>query len=133
MTQDSGIGTLSERSLHAALKDWYAQPGDLLEVEVDGFVIDIVRGDLLIQIQTGNFTALKRKLTNLTERRSVRLVHPVMQAKWIVRLEADGRQVSRHRSPKRGRVEHLFTELVRIPTLIARPTCSLEVLLIARL
>jgi hypothetical protein len=37
----------------ASLKKWYAQPGDRFEVPVDGFVIDIVRDDLLLDIQTG--------------------------------------------------------------------------------
>ena len=46
--RSSEIGTLNEKPLHAALKAWYAQPGDRLEVAVDGFVVDIVRGDLLI-------------------------------------------------------------------------------------
>lgn len=41
----SGIGLLNEKSLHASLKQWYAQPGDRFEVAVDGFVIDIVRND----------------------------------------------------------------------------------------
>ncbi len=40
----NGIGTLQENSLHAALKNWYAQPGDQLEIMVDGYVIDLVRG-----------------------------------------------------------------------------------------
>ena len=47
------IGTLNEKPLHAALKDWCARPGDQFEVFVDGFVVDIVRGNLLIEIQTG--------------------------------------------------------------------------------
>jgi hypothetical protein len=42
------IGTLGERGLHSALKDWYAGPGDRLEAEVDGFHIDILRHKLLI-------------------------------------------------------------------------------------
>ena len=126
----NGIGTLGERSLHAALKEWYARPGDQLEAAVEGFVIDIVRGDLLIEIQTANFSALRRKLTALTEGHAVRLVHPIAREKWIVRLDAGGRPVSRRRSPRRGRVEDLFNELVHLPTLITRPTFSLEILLI---
>ena len=35
------VGTLGEKSLHAALKQWYKQPGDILEEMVDGFFIDI--------------------------------------------------------------------------------------------
>lgn len=40
----SGIGTLNEKPLHAALKGWYARPGDRFEVPVDGYLVDIVRG-----------------------------------------------------------------------------------------
>jgi hypothetical protein len=56
----SGIGLLNEKPLHASLKQWYARPGDRFEVPVDGFVIDVVRDDLLIEIQTRNFSSLKR-------------------------------------------------------------------------
>ena len=39
------IGLLNEKPLHAALKEWYAQPEDRFEVSVDGFVIDVVQGN----------------------------------------------------------------------------------------
>ena len=54
------IGVMQEMALHAALKAWYAQPGDLLETKVDGYVVDIVRdgGAELIEIQTRNFSAI---------------------------------------------------------------------------
>ena len=42
------IGTLNEGALHAQLKEWYCRPGDRLEQSVSGFVIDLVRGDLLV-------------------------------------------------------------------------------------
>lgn len=126
-----GIGSLAEKSLHAALKTWYAQPGDQLEVSLDGFVIDIVRGDLLIEIQTRNFGALKRKLTRLIENHPVRLIHPIPETRWIVHLDADGQTaLSRRKSPRRGSVYHIFNELIRIPHLMVRPNFSLEVLLI---
>ena len=126
----NGIGTLGERSLHAALKAWYAQPGDRLEVDVDGYVVDIVRGNLLIEIQTGNFTALKPKLPRLMEDHRVRLIYPVVERKWIVRVDTDGQSISHRKSPRRGRVEDLFKELVRIPTLLAEPAFSVEVVLV---
>jgi hypothetical protein len=125
-----GIGLLQEKSLHAALKAWYAREGDRLEVPVDGFVVDIVRGEQLIEIQTRNFSALKAKLARLTAGHPVHLVYPVAREKWIVRLAADGEKVlNRRKSPRRGSVEHLFTELVRIPALVAHPNFTLEVLL----
>jgi hypothetical protein len=126
-----GIGSLNETTLHADLKRWYTQPGDRLETKVDGYVVDIVRDGLLIEIQTRNFSNLKRKLHTLTEKHPVRLIYPIPQEKWIVRLAADGEtRLSRRKSPRRGRLEQLFAELVRIPGLIAHPNFSLEVVLI---
>jgi hypothetical protein len=123
----NGIGTLNEKPLHAALKNWYGQPGDRFEVRVGGFVIDIVRqtGDetLLLEIQTKNLGQMKRKLT--------RLVETVAVEKWIVRMGEDGEVVGRRRSPKRGGPELLFAELVSFPQLIRHPNFTLEIPLIA--
>lgn len=130
----SEIGLLNEKPLHAALKVWYAQPGDRLEVPVGDFVIDIVRDDLLIEIQTGSFTSIKRKLKVLVAEHPVRLVYPVAREKWIVRLAEDagnGESVlGRRRSPKRGSLEHVFGELVSFPRLLAKSNLSIEVLLV---
>src|SRR6266508_2659233 len=56
------IGTPNEGALHAELKDWYRRRGDRVEQLVDGFVVDLVRGELLVEIQTGSFAPLRRKL-----------------------------------------------------------------------
>jgi hypothetical protein len=127
----NGISTRNEKSLHAALKEWYAQPGDHIEVPVDGFIVDIVRGDLLIEIQTRNFAGIKAKLLTLTARYPVRLVHPIAREKWIVKLAQDGRGTrDRRKSPKRGSFVHVFWELVSFPTLLNEPDFSLDALLI---
>ncbi|MBU0492329.1 MAG: hypothetical protein KKA73_15725 [Chloroflexi bacterium] len=125
------IGELNEKPLHAALKAWYAQPGDRLEVTVAGFVVDIVRGDLLIEIQTGGFAGIRAKLHALTDSYPVLLVYPIAREKWIVKLAEDGqRQVSRRKSPKQGALAEVFRELVSFPALLAQPNFCLEVLLI---
>ena len=127
----SGIGLINEKPLHASLKQWYARPGDRFEVPVDGFVIDIVRDDLLIEIQTRNFASINSKLCKLTRSYEVRLVYPVVQEKWIVRSATSGGTAVRRKSPKRGRLEDLFWELVSIPQLLSNPNFSLEVLMIS--
>ena len=125
------IGTLQEGSLHAALKEWVGLPGDQFEVKVDGSIIDIVRGELLIEIQTANFMAIKRKLARLTHDHPLRLIYPIAREKWIVRLDADGKtQLSRRKSPKRGRVEQLFMELVYVARLVTHANLTLEVVFI---
>lgn len=124
------IATRNEGPLHAALKAWYAQPGDRLEVPLDGRQIDVVRGDLLIEIQTGGFAPLRRKLEILVEEHRVRLVHPIPYEKWIVRVEGEERTLlGRRKSPQRGRLEDVFEQLVSLPRLLAHPAFSLEVLL----
>jgi hypothetical protein len=127
----SDIGLLNEKSLHASLKEWYAQPGDQFEVAVDGFVIDIVRDDVLLEIQTSNFASIKSKLKDLVGVHRIRLIYPIAQEKWIVKLSKDNSVgFTRRKSPKRGRVEDLFWEMVSFPQMLANPNFSLEVLMI---
>lgn len=130
MSSNQSIGTLREQQLHASLKQWLAEPGDIIEQKVDNYYIDIVRGDLLIEIQTGSFLKLKKKLTKLLDKHKVLLVHPVAATKWIVRKTKRGRKLSRRKSPKRGRIEDIFSELLYIPEIAQHRNFRLQVLLI---
>jgi hypothetical protein len=125
-----GINTMQEKSLHAALKAWYARPGDRFEVEIGGYVIDLVQDQLLIEIQTGNFSAIRGKLNALLPDHPIRLVYPIAQDRWIVKVAEDGRIQSRRKSPKHGSTFHAFQQLVYIPHLLTHHNLSLEVLLV---
>lgn len=127
---DGAIGTYHEKSLHSSLKLWYAHEGDLLEASVGDYLVDILRGDAVIEIQTGNFHAIKRKLEALMEERSVRVVYPIARERWILKISPSGKIISRRKSPKRGKITALFEELIRIPHLIAHPNFSLEALFV---
>ena len=131
------IGTLTEKSMHTALKALYAQPGDLLECELDGYVVDIVRRSEVdatlcqcIEIQTRNLAKLKSKLHALLERYPIQVVYPIAQERFIVRMEANGVIQSRRKSPKHGTILHVFPELVSIPAFVRHPHFSLIALLI---
>ena len=127
----NGIGVRNERSLHAALKQWYAQPDDRFEIPLNGFVIDLVRGEQLIEIQTRNFTVIRRKLQELVKTHQVHLLHPVTIEKWVVQTNRSGSEIiSRRKSPTKGKLTDLFEELVRIPELMMHPHFSVEFLLI---
>jgi hypothetical protein len=124
------IGTLREKPLHASLKRWYSQPGDGIEVRVDGYVIDLVREDLLIEVQTRGFASMKHKVTALLGLgHRVRIVHPIPIDKWIVKVDADGVVLSRRRSPRHGNAIDVFAELVSFPDLVAHPRLEIELLL----
>lgn len=126
-TSPPQIGTLREGPLHASLKQWCAREGDRFEVPVDGYVIDVVRDGLLIEVQTGGFSALKRKLRDLLDLgHSIRVVHPIAVKKSIVKIDADGEVLSRRRSPKRGDLLDVFGELVGIADLITHPGLEIQ-------
>lgn len=125
------VGTLAERSLHAKLKRLYTEPGDCVEEKVGGYWVDICRGRDVIEIQTGSFGNMKRKLAALLEDRMVHIVHPVAVEKWITRIAADGETfLGRRKSPKRGSCYDLFDELVSFPQLLLNPRFSVEVVLV---
>ena len=121
---------MQESSLHATLKILLSKPGDQIEAPVDGFVIDIMHDDQLIEIQTGNFAALKYKLPTLLDKFPIFLVYPIPVEKWILReLDPEGTSAKKRKSPKHGRVEQLFNEIVRIPHLVMHQNFSLLVLM----
>ena len=131
MSSKRKIGTLQEWSLHADLKKFYQSEGAQLEVEVGGFIIDVVQNDLLIEIQTRSFRSIKNKLRKLMKEHRVRLVHPIAIKKTVIRESLDGETViGRRQSPKKMGPQNIFEELVSIPSLIHHQNFSIEVLLI---
>lgn len=131
-TSPTNIGTLRERPLHASLKQWFAEDGDRFEVPVDRYVIDLVRKDLLVEIQTRGFSSMRKKLRRLLDLgHRVLVVHPIPVVKTIVRLGEDGEILGKRRSPRRGSALDVFAELVSIPELIAEPNFAIQLLLTA--
>jgi hypothetical protein len=125
------IGQLNEKPLHAALKAFFSHSVHPTEIQVGGYVIDVVVGEELIEIQTGNFSAIKSKLRSLVPEHSLRLVYPIPREKFLLKLPKpnwDGPK--RRKSPKRGRIEEVFSELVSFPDLVCMENFTLEVLLI---
>lgn len=120
---------LAETTLHNQLKTCLAAPGDEIESPLDGYFIDILRGDLLIEIQTRSFSSLRRKLTHLLLENKVLVIHPIPLEKWILRKSRDPKNEKQRKSPKKGKIEDLFNEMIYIPDLISHPNFSLEILL----
>ncbi len=96
---------------------------------MDGFVVDLLRDGLVIEIQTRGFSAMRRKFDRLLDTYPIRLVHPVPAEKWIVKLDDEGLQTSRKRSPKRGIAADVCAELVSFPSLLSHPNFTLAIAL----
>ena len=54
-----GIGTLSEKTVHAVMKNYYAPDTDMHEIPIENFVADIYTGQEIIEIQTRAFNKMK--------------------------------------------------------------------------
>ena len=101
-----------------------------MEEVVDGYVVDLLRGDDIIEIQTANFSKINKKMRELVKGHRVRLVLPVAQDKWIVKLPDKKRgKATRRKSPKHGSFEDVFAELVSFPDLIKHKNFELEIAL----
>ncbi|MGV9103277.1 MAG: hypothetical protein ACOC3C_04070 [Candidatus Thorarchaeota archaeon] len=127
---NNGIGTLSETTLHAQLKEIYAGKTGQMEVPVDGFVADVLKDERIVEIQTGNFSGIRNKLRRLIRNHEVLLVYPVAAEKWIIKeTNTFGEDIQRRKSPKHGGFEEVFYELVSMPHLINSSNFSIEVVL----
>lgn len=121
---------MNEYSLHSEVKTMYSLPGDQFEAKLGNYIVDILRRDMVIEVQTKNFSALKEKLQVLTEKNQVRLVYPLPERKWITYVTKDQAVLKKRKSPRRGRLTDVFRELVMIPNMIGEENFSMEVLFI---
>lgn len=124
------IGTLGERSLHAALKRHLARPGDEIECPLDGYVIDIKRGDKLIEVQTTGFSSVRKKYRDLVTRHRVRVIHPIAIDKRIIWLDEDGAIERKSKSTAKRSAANIFDALTGCPDIICSPNFTLEALLV---
>ena len=141
------IGTLREKRLHAAVKLYlcpieacHERPvADLWPTEGDTpsktrrVVADILTDGHIMEVQTGGFFPLKPKLgwylTHTPCR--VTVVHPIPAVKYLSWIDpADGTVISRHKSPKRGRVRDVAKELYWLSDYIGNPRVSVRLLLL---
>ena len=111
-----GIGTLGEKSLHRDLKNLYQPDPTRHEVRVGRLIADAQDPEGgVVEVQTGYFFALKKRLPIYLQAGRVRLVCPVAERKWLCWLDPEtGEVLSRRRSPKRGTPLDLSRELVHI-------------------
>lgn len=126
-----GIGTLGEKCLHAALKDYLCPDREQQEVAVGRYVADILCADGVIEIQTRGFERLREKLAYFLELGPVTVVYPIAHRKWLSWIDEETGEVGKkRRSPKVGSVYDAFYELYKIKPLLSHPNLRLHLLLV---
>ncbi len=124
-----GIGTLSEKTLHAVVKHYLEPNEDYHEVPLEGYVADIFRNECVIEIQTAHFNVLRRKLDKFLPLYPVTIVYPIPATKWVIWVDPEtGEEVSRRKSPKKGSPYQAFKELYRIKQYLKHPNLRIHFL-----
>jgi hypothetical protein len=126
-----GIGTLGEKTLHTVLK-YYIEPDNTWhEVKVGPYVVDILGHDGIVEIQTRNFSNMRKKLEFLLEKYTVTVVYPAVRLKWLSWIyPVTGEITKKRKSPKTGTPAAVFAELGRIKPLLLNPNLRLRVILL---
>lgn len=110
-----GIGTLSEKTVHAVLKNYYAPDTDMHEIPIANFVADIYTGSEIIEIQTRSFNNMRRKLAAFLPEYPVTIVYPIPHVKWLCWIDEETGEASpKRKSPKKGNPYQAFIELYKI-------------------
>ncbi len=120
-----------ETSLHRELKRLYAGDAAQTEVRLGKYRVDAVAGDLLVEVQHGKLSAIRRKVQDLSAEHRVLVVKPIVVRKLLVRQSCAGGSVtSRRLSPKRGSLVDLFHELVYFTRAFPHRNLAIEAVLV---
>lgn len=110
-----GIGTLSEKTVHAVLKHYYAPDTAAQEIPVGDFVADIRTEEGIIEIQTRSFDNMRKKLAAFLPLYPVTVVYPIPHIKWLRWIDEETGEASpKRKSPKKGSPYLAFSELYKI-------------------
>jgi ribosomal protein S25 len=126
-----GIGTLSEKTVHAVLKEFFKPDGGECEVKVEKHVADIKYGKEIIEIQSRSFGKLSGKLSVFLKKYHVTIVYPVAHKKTMRYVDPKTGEVQPpRRSSHTGNPYAIFKELVHIIPFLNEKNLSYKIALI---
>lgn len=128
--QRLGIGTLSEKTVHAILKNYYEPDEDRQEIPIEHYVADIFADGEIIEIQTRQFNKMREKLKCFLPLYPVTIVYPIPKEKWIIWIDEESGELSQKRkSPVKGNPYFVFPELYKIKPFLKDPNLRLKLVL----
>lgn len=126
-----GIGTLSEKTMHAVLKRYYEPDEDCHEIPIEGMVADIYTGERIIEIQTANFNKMRKKLDRFLPYYQVTIVYPIPHEKYLLWMDEEtGELTKRRKSPVTGNYYRAFYELYKIKNYLTDANLSFRFVLV---
>lgn len=126
----SGIGTLSEKTVHAILKNYYEPDEEKQEIPIENYVADIFSDGEIMEIQTRQFNKMRNKLSAFLPLYPVTIVYPIPREKWIIWIDEESGELSQKRkSPAKGNVYLAFIELYKIKMYLKNPNLRVKLVL----
>lgn len=129
--QRLGIGTLSEKTVHAILKNYYEPDEGRQEIPIENYVADIYKDGEIIEIQTRQFHKMRDKLSAFLPLYPVTVVYPIPREKWVIWIDEETGEFSKKRkSPAKGSGYNAFKELYKIKMFLKNPNLRLKLVLL---
>lgn len=123
------IGTLSEKTVHAVVKNYYEPDEDKQEIPIEGLYADIFTGNEIIEIQTRNFDQVRKKLDRFLPEYPVTVVLPIPDTKWLIWIDEEtGELTDPRKSPKKGSEYTAFKELYKIKSYLKKEGLTIVLL-----
>lgn len=124
LREKAGIGTLNEKCIHAALKNYYSNDYDQ-EAKIGGFFADIVTENGIFEIQTANWGKLNKKLEVMLEACHVTVVYPYeKRIKTGFVSDTSGELIREGSLRYNNSLSGFFLELYRIKSFLTDPNLT---------
>lgn len=129
----NGVGTLQEKRMHAVIKRFLCEDPSCHEVGIANtrYVADVRVGDAILEVQTGAFYPMQRKIAYYLEHTDchVTVVHPIPALRWVSWLDPESGECSpRRRSPAKGGPLHVLPKLYSLAPYLRNPRFHLRLL-----
>ena len=126
------IGVLSEKTLHKTIKNLYESNQDYQEVKIDGYYVDILKDNNIIEVQTKQFDKLRNKLSYLLDHYdyNINVIYPIFNNKVIYYIDDENTISLPKKSPKKLKIPEVFYELYKIKNLLSNEKLVITLLVL---
>lgn len=134
-----GIGTLSEKTVHAVIKKFYEKNESNHEIKVGRYIADIYNkssnNDMyntdIVEVQTAGFNRMRNKLEEFLKNYSVTVVYPIPHKKILSWVDPETGEISKpRRSSRTGNEFMAARELYKIKMYLRNPNLHIHILMI---
>lgn len=124
------IGTENEQQLHRELKYYFEPDESKHEKKVGRYIADILNDTGIIEVQTGSFDKIRKRIAFFLEQYSVTIVFPVAVEKMVAWIDPETGECTKPRkSPRKGDARDVLPQLFWLLPQLSNSRLSIKVAL----